>query len=133
MRLEKADVTTIRALTAFVQRQCDTFYSAPGFDSLYIYTGLPAPTGLLSNWPGALTTGEQRKLGEQLTQARTSGERVCIVRDLKRFYLWVASSYEKGPLGKTIALYKHQIGRVGQYTVSVYGPPLAKRKPRPRQ
>ena len=58
-------------------------------------------TGLLSNWPGALTTGEQRELGEQLTQARTSGERVCIVRNLKRFNLWVASSYEKGPLGQT--------------------------------
>ena len=128
VRLDKAEVTTLRSLTKFVERQCDTFYSAPGFDSLYIYTGLPAPTGLLSNWPGALTIGEQRELGKQLTRARTGGERVCIVRDLKRYQLWIVSSYGKGPLGQTIAFYKHQIGQVGQYTVSVYGPPVAKNK-----
>ena len=121
VRLEKADVTTIRGLATFVQRQCDTFYSAPGFDSLYIYTGpARAEPASFSNWPRGAhdRRGPAPRLGERLEPDRApSGERVCIIRNLKRFNLWVASSYEKGPLGQTLALYKHQIGHVGQYAV----------------
>jgi hypothetical protein len=123
VRLPAPEVKTLRTLTALVKRRCDTFYSAPGFDSLYIYTGLPAPTGLLSNWPGALTTDEQRQLVKQLARAQASGERVCIVRDLTRAKLWLSSSYGTGPLGQALSRYKRRIGQVALYSVSVLGTP----------
>ena len=38
----------LRQLTSVIKQHCDTFYSAPPIDSLYIYTGIPAPTGQLA-------------------------------------------------------------------------------------
>ena len=51
VRLDPAQVYLIRELTAAVREHCDTFYAAPGFDSLYLYSGLPAPTGYLAISP----------------------------------------------------------------------------------
>ena len=45
-------VRHLHHLVKNVQRHCDTFYSAPGIDSLYLYTRLPNPTGLLADGPG---------------------------------------------------------------------------------
>jgi hypothetical protein len=108
----------LQRLAAVVRKRCDTFYSAPGLDSLYIYTNLPAPTGLLSNWPGALSIDEQRELASQLTKADEGGNRVCIVRDLKRQRLWLAH-YGRGPLGKALARYRLRLALVGRYSVSI--------------
>jgi hypothetical protein len=108
----------LQRLTAVVRKRCDTFYSAPGLDSLYIYTNLPAPTGLLSNFPGALSTDEQRELASQLTRADQGGSRVCIVRDLKHQTSWLAS-YGRGPLGKALARYGLRLALVGPYSVSI--------------
>jgi 4-amino-4-deoxy-L-arabinose transferase-like glycosyltransferase len=127
VRLPARKVQTLQSLTRVVRSRCDTFYSAPGFDSLYIYTGLPAPTGLLSNWPGGLSTSEQQDLANQLAQAQAKGERVCIVRNLARSHEWLSSSYGSGPLGKSLALYNTRIARVGLYSVSVLGSHQSKR------
>jgi hypothetical protein len=124
VRVAKPMAVEFRKLTEVVKRRCDTFYSAPGFDSLYIYSGLPIPTGLLSNWPGVLTASEQRILAGQLATAAAQGERVCIVRDLSRQAQWQASSYGSGPLGAALAPYNQRIAVVGHYSVSLRtGPP----------
>jgi hypothetical protein len=117
---------TLHDLVKNVRRHCDTFYSAPGFDSLYLYTRLPNPTGLLADGPGALNAKEQRELVGQLEDQENAGKRVCIVRDVERSSLWQASSYGKGPLGKALAEYTRRIFRADQWTVSLHnstGPP----------
>jgi hypothetical protein len=112
----------LRGLTRIVRENCDTFYSAPGLNSLYVYTGLPTPTGMLANWPGVLDEREQRELAQQL--AGFDG-RVCVVRDIREFDKWQRSSYGDGPLGEAVARYRQQIGRVDYYTVSVLGSPAS--------
>ncbi len=115
-------VDTVRDLTRILQRDCDTFYSAPPFDSLYIFTGMTPPTGLLANARGALEVKEQRQLVNELASAQASGRRVCVVRDERNFGLWYLGAYQNGPLGKGLAAYSNVIARSGDYSVSVFGP-----------
>jgi hypothetical protein len=122
IRTNPVTASTLQKLTNIVRKNCDTFYSAPGFDSLYVYTRLPTPTGLLSNTPGALTTSEQREVASQLAALQAGGKRVCIVSDSMRISQWL-SSYGDGPLGRAVGSYQHEVGRSGPYTVSVHGVP----------
>lgn len=119
IRTNSATAQTLRQLTKAVQQHCDTFYSAPVINSLYFYSGLPNPTGLLPNWPGVLNASEQRQLAGQLADAEKAGKRVCIVRDLDRAAKWESSSYGTGPLGQALANYTTRVASVTQYTVSV--------------
>jgi hypothetical protein len=112
----------IEKLTKLVRTECDAFYTAPGFDSLYVYTRLPTPTGLLSNSPGALTTSEQREVVSQLAALRAEGKRVCMVTDSRRIGQWF-SAYGDGPLGRAFESYQQEVGHSGPFTVSVYGAP----------
>jgi hypothetical protein len=121
MRVYRPIALNLQRLTEVVQNNCDTFYSAPGFDSLYIYTGLEPPTGLLRNWPGAHRASEQREIASDLAAAEAAGERVCIVRNVPKMPAWQASSYGDGPLGQALSRYQRNIARVGQYEVSVRG------------
>jgi hypothetical protein len=124
-QLVRVDARTkhrLSELTHVVQKHCDTFYSAPGLDSLYVFTGLPTPTGMLANWPGVLNDREQRELAKQLADLDVS-ERVCIVRNVRGFPSWRESSYGRGPLGRAIAPYQRQVGHLDNYTVSLLGPP----------
>jgi hypothetical protein len=118
VRVDRQDALDLQKLTAVVRKRCDTFYSAPGLDSLYIYTNLPAPTGFLSNTPGVLSTNEQRELVSQLTSADDSGSRVCLVRDLKRQRTWLAG-YGRGPLSRALARYRLRLAVIGRYSVSI--------------
>ena len=120
VRVPQYHALELQKLTVVVRKRCDTFYSAPGLDSLYIYTDLPAPTGMLSNWPGVLSSVEQRVLVSQLRKAAASGKRVCIVRDLTRQKLWL-KGYGRGPLGKALARFRLRIALVGRYSVSIRG------------
>jgi hypothetical protein len=122
VRLSPAEVHTARQLTDAIKANCDTFYTAPGYESLYVFTRLAPPTGLLRNWPGAHTASEQREIVEKLDAAARSGKRVCIVRDDSRAEEWMASSYGTGPLGLGLAPYQRRVAQVGPYSVSIRGP-----------
>jgi len=119
MRVDAPVVAELTELTDFVRNRCDIFYSALGFDSLYIYTGLPVPTGLLANWPGSQTEKEQRELAAQLAKIRASGKRLCIVRNLTRRRQWISSSYGRCSLGKQLARYNQRLLVTKHYWVSV--------------
>ena len=106
MRLPPDDVRTIRYSTAAVRRDCDTFYAAPGYDSLYLYTGLPAPTGFLAILPGALDTEEQQKLARQLADLDVVNG-VRVLRDQSRATYW-SYNYGNGPLAQALAGYETQ-------------------------
>jgi len=120
VRLPPDQVQEFRQLTAVVRAQCDTFYAAPGFDSLYLYTALPAPTGFLSSFGGALTTGEQRELAHQLATLVARGTRVCILRDVNRFDMWT-SAYGNGPIVTALGQYQSPVAQVGSWTISRFG------------
>jgi hypothetical protein len=122
IRVDPAQGREYRELTRVVRKHCDTFYSAPGFASLYIYTGLPSPTGQLASYPGALNAREQRDIAHQLRSLARRGKRVCIVRNVRLESTWLKSSYGKGPLGKALAPYQRRVGPpVGRWTVSREG------------
>ena len=122
VRFSSAEVQKLRQLTRAVKENCDSFYTAPGFESLYVFTGLEPPTGLLRNWPGAHTDSEQREIVARLNAAAQAGKRVCIVRDDLRTREWLASSYGNGPLGRGLAPYQRRVAKVGHYSVSTRGP-----------
>ena len=119
IRVAPQQIRTLQRLTAAVKHDCDTFYSAPGFNSLYVFTELPPPTGLVRHWPGVLSTAEQRTVAAQLAAADARGERVCVVRDESRAQEWSDSTYGTGPLGKALAPYQRRVATVGRFSVSV--------------
>lgn len=130
IRVKTFEALTLRALTQEVKHDCDTFYSAPGFDSLYIFTGITPLTGQLSNHAGVLSPEEQRDVAASLAAAQAQGKRVCIVRDLTQIGGWLKSSYGTGPLGAALRPYARIVARAGKmYTVSVKGAAVPLRPP----
>jgi hypothetical protein len=132
----------LRQLTYEVEKNCYTFYSVPGLDSLYIYASLPTPTGQLANWPGALTNAQEQEVVSELSHLQATGKRVCIVRDLNSpYYAWNPGGSEANrPIGRFIRQYQRVISVFGpatntlftdypRYSVSIKGSlaPLARR------
>jgi hypothetical protein len=127
-----ADGRYLEQLTEGVQQNCDTFYSVPGLDSLYIYSGLPTPTGQLANWPGALTDAQEQEVVSELSHLRATGRRVCIVRTFNIPYdAWNSGGSEANrPIRVFIRQYQRIITTIGlpnpwipYYSVSIKGPP----------
>jgi hypothetical protein len=118
MRVDAERAGVLRTVTAALREQCDTFYSAPGLDSFYIFSGLPPPTGLLANWPGVLDAAQQKEVLSRLRAAERANARVCILRDVSRSSEWLAG-YGSGPLRAILTDYDSVVTRAGPYTISV--------------
>jgi hypothetical protein len=118
MRVDAERAGVLRTVTAALREQCDTFYSAPGLNSFYIFSGLPPPTGLLANWPGVLDAAQQKEVLSRLRAAERANARVCILRDVSRNSEWLAG-YGSGPLRAILTDYDAVITRAGPYTISV--------------
>jgi hypothetical protein len=134
VRVDPQTGRELRLLTYVVKKNCDTFYSVPGLDSLYIYSGLPPPTGQLANWPGALTNSQEQEVVSELSHLQATGKRVCIVRDLNSpYYAWNPGGSEANrPIGRFIRQYQRVISVFGgatydsiltypRYSVSIKG------------
>jgi hypothetical protein len=118
MRVDAERTRVLRTVTADLRKQCDTFYSAPGLNSFYIFSGLPPPTGLLANWPGVLDAAQQKEVLSRLRAAERANARVCILRDTTRSSAWLAG-YGSGPLRAILTDYDAVVTRAGPYTISV--------------
>ena len=134
VRVDPQTGRELRQLTYVVHENCDTFYSVPGLDSLYIYSGVPTPTGQLANWPGALTNSQEQEVVSELSHFQATGKRVCIVRDLNSpYYAWNPGGSEANrPIGRFIRQYQRVISVFGgatngffsaypKYSVSIKG------------
>jgi hypothetical protein len=121
IRVNKSVAKKLHLLTQAVRKNCDTFYSIPGFDVLYFYTQLPEPTGQLASWPGVLNVREQRDIAYQLRALERKHSRVCIVRNERRYRGFTQSSYATGPLGKVVAPFRRPVAKIEEYTVLRYG------------
>jgi hypothetical protein len=126
IRVDSVIRHNLRQLTDVVREHCDAFYSVPGIDSLYIYTGIPAPTGQLANWAGMLTQSQEQEVSSTLNHLQATGKRVCIVRILlgENSPAWSSNGSEASrPIGKLIRHYERVIatGPSGSYSVSIMG------------
>ena len=66
-----ADTTQMyRALTQYLETECDTFVTYPGVNSLYFWTGKRPPTHLNSTGWGQLSHGQQEHILAALGEAR---------------------------------------------------------------
>jgi hypothetical protein len=118
IRVDAERAGILRTVTAALRAHCDTFYSAPGLNSFYIFSGLPPPTGLLANWPGVLDAAQQREVLSRLRAAERADARVCILRDVSRNSEWLAG-YGSGPLRAIVTDYDAVVTRAGPYTISM--------------
>jgi hypothetical protein len=124
VRVDLLQARELRQLTRVVKANCDTFYSVPGLDSLYIYSNLPTPTGQLANWAGAMTGSQEREVVSQLSHLQAMGKRVCIVRDLNTpYYAWNPGGSEANrPIGRFIRQYQRTIALFGPTAISLQAP-----------
>jgi len=61
-RVDLPRAENLRALTAGIDRTCDTFLTLPGLDSLYIYTGQTPPEEMSSSWMLYLDDAQQQRI-----------------------------------------------------------------------
>jgi hypothetical protein len=76
VRSGEADVAAYGWLTANLREHCDRFITAPGFNSLHLWTGIPPVSSLNTTvWPVLLDNAQQ----EQIVEAAAPVERLCVV------------------------------------------------------
>ena len=61
-RVDLLRAENLRALTAGIERDCDTFLTLPGLNSLYLYTGQQPPEEMSSSWMLYLDDAEQQRI-----------------------------------------------------------------------
>jgi hypothetical protein len=66
VRVDDLRVAQLHELTAALRNRCKTFVTLPGMNSLYLYSGLPAPEELSSTWMLYFTTDEQQRIVDRL-------------------------------------------------------------------
>lgn len=85
MELPRPEVDGFRNLTHYLERNCSTFISAPGFDTLYTWTHEPPPLGLLvDDWMYGVSAAEQRTVVQKLQNQ----PRVCGVINRRILHFW---------------------------------------------
>jgi hypothetical protein len=113
MRVDPSVAATIQGAARQLRKHCDTFYGVPDLNSFYIFSGLPAITGMVANGtPDALTPDQQRLVIDEFQQKESAGERVCILRD------GTVTTLAPGPLTNVLNLYTKTVATVGNYTIS---------------
>jgi hypothetical protein len=69
IRLEPDAVQLYRSLMQYIEANCDTFATYPGFNSFYFWTGKQPPTQLNSTGWGQLTAQQQAQILDALCRA----------------------------------------------------------------
>jgi hypothetical protein len=114
VRVDADTATTVQEVTQALRAQCDTFYDIPDQNSFYIFSGLPAVTGMLANGgTDGLTVKEQGKVVDALQTASATQERVCIMRDTSQNIV-----LPFGTLTDVLNQYTTVVASVGSYTIS---------------
>jgi hypothetical protein len=113
MRVDPTVAATIQGVSRQLRKHCDTFYGVPNLNSFYIFSGLPAVTGMVANGgPAGLTASQQLQVAKALQEKESGGARVCILRDGS------VTALAPGPLTDVLNLYAKPVATVGNYTIS---------------
>jgi hypothetical protein len=113
MRIDPDLTLELQQLVQAIHLQCDTFYGVPDENSLYVFSGMPAFTGMLADRPNGLSVSQQEQVVNALQQKTAAGERVCVVRDASQGNELVA-----GPLNDALDQYQNVVETVGNYTIA---------------
>jgi hypothetical protein len=94
LRLKPAQAEQLRALTGALRGNCRTFLTMPGLDSLYLFTGEPAPVELSGPWPYFLSEADQRRIVQRVAPIRG----LCVVRSASAAGVWFLLSGNPPPM-----------------------------------
>jgi hypothetical protein len=85
LHLDSQHTVAFRWLVGALRRRCSTFVGFPGLGSLYLYSGLPAPSAQTSgNWMGVLDSARQQTIVDRLK----SVSRPCLVKNRAVAAFW---------------------------------------------
>jgi hypothetical protein len=88
LRLQPAQAEQLRSLSGALRRNCRTFLTMPGLDSLYLFTGEPPPVELSGPWMYFLSESDQRRIVQRVTPMRG----LCVVRSGSAGFVWALLS-----------------------------------------
>ncbi len=115
VRLPEPFVTVVDGLVNDVRDRCDTVIGYPGFGSLHLWSGVPAPNGLMpGDWMYLLGSEQQQRVLDDLREDARTGRRVCVVRNATQLYSW---TFGKAPAQGALIDYMESAR-----TVATYGP-----------
>ena len=116
IRLDANTTAILQGVSRRLRADCDTFYGVPNQNSLYIFSGVPAVTGIVANGgPAGLTVAQQRTVVAALRKKERTHERVCVVR------YFMPGKPPPGPLATALSQYAHIVSDVYPYTISRHG------------
>ena len=123
VRVNSADATVYQRLVHDVSSRCNGLITLPGFNSLYLFTGIEPPTRLNTTaWFTMLTPAQQNTIIRRL--AETQGT-VCAVRNAKMISLVSRiarrTDLEDVPLAQYVRTQFVPVARIGDYEVLVRG------------
>jgi hypothetical protein len=114
VRFDQETTAMYRELTRYLERECDTFVTYPGFNSLYFWAGKRPPTHLNSTGWGQLSHGQQERILGSLRQAQ---------RPLLVVVAAAAESWKRGvppqiqPLVRSVREDFREIDRISRFIV----------------
>jgi hypothetical protein len=88
LRVDPALAQQLEELTAGLRRNCDTFLTIPGMNSLNIFSGEEPPVEMAGPWPFFLRTDEQREIVESVRDI----PRFCVVAKPDLLAFWAGFS-----------------------------------------
>jgi hypothetical protein len=117
MRVNPDIAELVHVVTRELRANCDTFYGVPNENSYYIFSGLPAVTGMVANGgPAALTIDQQAQVAKVLQNKAGTHERVCILRDSSQPIVPPARR-----LDRVLNEYSRVVATIGPYSISRLG------------
>jgi hypothetical protein len=114
VRFDQETTGMYRELARYLEKECDTFVTYPGFNSLYFWAGKRPPTHLNSTGWGQLSHRQQEQILGSLRLAR---------RPLLVVVAAAAESWKNGapppiqPLVRSVQQDYHEIDRIGRFIV----------------
>jgi hypothetical protein len=114
VRFDLETTAMYRKLAEYLEKECDTFVTYPGFNSLYFWAGKHPPTHLNSTGWGQLTHRQQEQILGSLRQAR----RPLLVVVAAAVESWRNGAPERiRPLVRTVQEDYREIDRIGRFIV----------------
>jgi len=113
LRLEEPHVRVYRDIADTIERNCDTFISMPGFNSLYFWTRQDPPTGLNT---GPWMTLFDGRLQQQVIDRLAGHKSACVIYNRLVSEEWVQGrDIEGGPLVQYIRTSFRTVRTIGDF------------------
>ncbi len=114
LRLPARQAATYRALTQYVEKECDTFVTYPGLNSLYFWTGKTPPTCLNC---GAFVWLSDEQQAQIVAALQTIRRPLIVVNEHRIQSMSDAADMGAGPLGRFIRDQCHEVKRLDNFRI----------------